>query len=134
MSKGLSRREFARRAALAAASSVVLPVTAFAQQEKPANPPATAAPPAPESPPLSADARAEVQSKYESVLRRYGDRLSPEQKSDIHKSLLDAQKGLEEIRTFHLLNSDEPAAVFRVYRAPAPAKTRPSTRKGGKRG
>jgi hypothetical protein len=116
-SGGISRREFARRAALTA-SAVVLPRAVFAQQEKPTNPPASPAPPNAAEQKLSPAAEAEVESKYQALLRAYGDRLSAEQKTEARKALVDTQKGIEQIRAFSLDNSDEPATVFRVFRAP----------------
>lgn len=117
-STGISRREFARRAALATASAALLPGAVFAQQEKPANPPASPAPPDAAEHKLSPAAEAEVESKYQAVLRAYGDRLTAEQKAEARKALADTQKGLEQILAFPLDNSDEPAIVFRVFRAP----------------
>ena len=114
----ISRREFARRAALATASAAVLPHAVFAQDEKPSNPPSSPAPPGDAEQKLPPAAEAEVESKYQSLLRAYGDRLTPEQKAEARKALADTQKGLEQIRAFPLDNSDEPATVFRVYRAP----------------
>lgn len=65
---------------------------------------------------LSPTAQAEVEMKFREVLRKYGDRLSDEQKTDVHKVLAEAQEGLEAIRAFVLANGDQPAAVFHVYR------------------
>ena len=115
---GISRREFTRRAALATASVAVLPAAALAQQEKPSNPPASPTPPNAPEQKLSPAAEAEVESKYQALLRAYGDRLTAEQKAEARKALADTQKGLEQIRAFPLDNSDEPATVFRVFRAP----------------
>ena len=65
---------------------------------------------------LSPPAQAEVEMKFREVLRKYGDRLSDEQETDVHKVLAEAQEGLDAIRAFVLANGDQPAAVFHVYR------------------
>jgi cob(I)alamin adenosyltransferase len=65
---------------------------------------------------LSASAKAEVEMKFQNVLRKYGDKLSAEQKSDVRKALAEGQEGLEAMRAFVLANGDQPAAVFHIYR------------------
>lgn len=65
---------------------------------------------------LSASAKAEVEMKFQNVLRKYGDRLTAEQKTDVRKALAEAQEGLEALRAFALANGDQPAAVFHIYR------------------
>ena len=65
------------------------------------------------APPLSPAAEAQLQA----VLRKYGDRLSEEQKADVKRLIAEAQKPAEALRAFPLDNSNEPATVFRVYRA-----------------
>jgi hypothetical protein len=112
----LSRRQFARGVTLAAlAASLPRKLTA---QEPEA--PTGAAPPKPatpsterKEPQLSPAARAEAELKIQNLLRKYGDRLSAEQKAEVRKSLLQAQESLEKLRAFPLENWDEPAAVFR---------------------
>ena len=123
-----SRRRFALGAA-AATAALALPASAVSRQpieEQAAgtNPPAPVA----ATPPtlleqaqeafgkLSAAAQAEVEEKYQSILRKYGDKLNAEQKVDVRKSLAETQGGLEALRAFDLKNGDQPAAVFRVYR------------------
>ena len=64
---------------------------------------------------LSASAQAEVEMKVASVFRKYGDRLSDEQKADIRRIMAESQEGLEKMRAFKLENGDQPADTFRAY-------------------
>ena len=68
---------------------------------------------------LSASAQAEVEMKVASIFRKYGDRLTEEQKADIRRILAESQEGLEKMRAFKLENGDQPADAFRAYRAEA---------------
>ena len=65
---------------------------------------------------LSASAQAEVEMKVASIFRKYGDRLSDEQKADIRRIMAESQEGLEKMRAFKLDNGDQPADAFRAYR------------------
>src|SRR6476661_2703224 len=68
---------------------------------------------------LSASAQAEVEMKVASIFRKYGERLSDEQKADIRRIMAESQEGLEKMRAFKLENSDQPADAFRAYRSEA---------------
>ncbi|MGB9119743.1 MAG: hypothetical protein WCE73_03905, partial [Candidatus Angelobacter sp.] len=68
---------------------------------------------------LSASAQAEVEMKVASIFRKYGERLSDEQKADIRRIMAESQEGLEKMRAFKLENSDQPADAFRAYRTEA---------------
>jgi hypothetical protein len=65
---------------------------------------------------LSASAQAEVEMKIASIFRKYGERLSDEQKADIRRIMAESQEGLEKMRAFKLENGDQPADAFRAYR------------------
>ncbi len=81
---------------------------------------------------LSASAQAEVEMKVASIFRKYGDRLSDEQKADIRRIMAESQEGLEKMRAFKLENGDQPADAFRAYRGeakPGAAKEKLSTAK-----
>lgn len=65
---------------------------------------------------LTASAQAEVEMKVASIFRKYGDRLSDEQKADIRRIMAESQEGLEKMRAFHLENGDQPADTFRALR------------------
>src|SRR5438270_75217 len=115
----ISRRDFAVSAALATAALAAVPADVLAQEKGTAE---AAKPEAPQPPKLSAASQAEMEERYAAVLRKYGSRLSDEQKKDVHKSLISQQQGLDQIRAFPLENWDEPATVFEAV-----------TPKGGKR-
>jgi hypothetical protein len=134
---GMSRRDFARRAALAVASVAVLPKSLASQSETPT--PAHPAPQQPaEQPKLSPESRAEVEAKFGSILHRHGQRLSEEQKADVRRLLTESQKSLEALRAFPLDNADEPATVLKLYPERGPSEQRPSPPPGqvrdGKKG
>jgi hypothetical protein len=107
--KNISRRDFAVSAALATAAVAALPADLLGQ-EKPAAEAAKAETPQP--PKLSAASQAEVEERYAAILRKYGSRLSEEQKKDVHRNLISQQQGLDQVRAFRLENWDEPATVF----------------------
>lgn len=107
----ISRRKFAVGAAVAA-TAVLLPEgqvraesSGLAQSQSDA------------AAKLSPGARAEVDSKVKEIFRRYGSRLSDEQKADVRKVMADTQDGLEKMRAFALSNDDQPALVFEIYHA-----------------
>jgi len=110
----LSRRDFARGAALAAATAAVLPHDLLAQQEKTAaKPPETP----PEKPKLSPELQAEAEARIQNLLRKYGDRLTDDQKAEIRKVITEGMSGVEKLRAFPLDNSDEPATVLHLVRS-----------------
>lgn len=122
----LGRRQFALGAAAVATNALIpkgkaLPLDALAQA---AASPATAVDPQSleqktraAMAKLSASAQAEVEMKVASIFRKYGDRLSEEQKADIRRIMAESQEGLEKMRAFKLENGDQPADAFRAYRA-----------------
>src|SRR5271165_4382273 len=95
--KPVSRREFARKAALGAASATLLPLRDLV-------PPAFAtasahAFQAPSSDPkLSAQGQAEAESRYQAILQQYPDRFSEAQKTDILRLSLALQPSLDRVR------------------------------------
>jgi hypothetical protein len=127
----LGRRQFALGAAAAATTALIpkgnaLPFETMAQTAAATSQPVD--PQSPEAQPLeqktraamaklSASAQAEVEMKVASIFRKYGDRLSDEQKADIRRIMAESQEGLEKMRAFKLENSDQPADAFRAYRA-----------------
>ena len=129
---GLSRREFARGATVAAAAIAVIPGGALAAVALTALPQQ----PAGEGPKLSPAAMAEVEAKVAEILRRYGNRLDEAQKADIRRLVRETQAQLEALRAFPLENSDEPATILHLpgppaRRAPAtPAAAKPSVKPG----
>ena len=93
-SRIVSRRQLGRFAALAAAGAVRVPATA----QSPA-------------PPGNQTA---VDAKYANVLRKYGDRLSEEQRKRARETIAGHERMLARIRDFPLDNSDAPATGFRL--------------------
>ena len=123
----IGRRQFALGAAAAATTALIpkgnaLTIDALAQTAPTA---VTAGDSTPEGKArtamakLSPSAQAEVEMKVASIFRKYGDRLSEEQKADIRRIMAESQEGLEKMRAFKLENSDQPADAFRAYRADA---------------
>jgi hypothetical protein len=116
----LSRREFARRAAVAAAAMATIPGGVLGMADTPTARSMEAAEPlqdvAAGGPKLSAEALAEVDAKVAEILRRYGEKLSEAQKADVRRLMREAQAPLEALRAYPLENSDEPATVLHLVR------------------
>jgi hypothetical protein len=128
--KGISRREFARRAALAAASSAALPAALFSRPGIPQATEPSAVPQQPtEGSKLSPASQAEVEAKIQAIFRKYGGRLTEEQKADVKRLVTEGQKPLESLRAFPLLNADEPATVLKLYPEPGPVGPQARARK-----
>ena len=100
----LTRRDFARAIAVTAAT-VAVPRKSAARIPDFAQDAATQA--------LSPAGEAQLQT----ILAKYGKRLSDEQKADVRRLVGQAQKASESLLAFKLENSDEPATIFRAYRA-----------------
>jgi hypothetical protein len=108
----LSRREFARRTALAAATAAVAPATLLSQETAPKPAPAPTAP-AQSAPPLSPELQSEGELKYQWIMQNYGSRLSEAEKKDVHRLVMEGQKPLAAFRAFSLDNSDQPITVLK---------------------
>jgi hypothetical protein len=102
---GISRRDFSRVIALAAATAAI-PESSLARPAD-TNPCLTGAG-SDQTPSLSPVAEAQVQI----IFARYGNRLSDEQKADVKRLIAAAQKPSEDLHSFHLENSDEPAMIY----------------------
>lgn len=120
----LTRRRFAFGAAVAATTALILPaetnsLSAGTQGQAPVQsvPPTSTEQQAQAAmAKLPPQAQAEAEMKISEVFRKYGDKLTAEQKADIRKVIAETQDGLEKMRAFALDNGDQPAAVFRAYR------------------
>jgi hypothetical protein len=108
----LSRREFARRAALAATTAVVVPATLLSQETAPKPAPSPGAPPQTATE-LSPELKAEGELKYQWIIQKYGSRLNEAEKQDVHRLVMEGQKPLAAFRSFPLDNSDQPATVLK---------------------
>ena len=110
----LGRRQFTLGAAAAAATALIHPGETLAQtagtlaelDQKTRTAMAK----------LTPQGRAEVEGKVANIFRKYGDRLSEEQKADIRRIMAETQEGLDKMRAFPLENGDQPADSFRAYR------------------
>jgi hypothetical protein len=130
--QGISRREFARRAALASAVAAVAPAatvstTAAPRNEhapvaaadrggRPPDPITKATPPdqqSPEMAKLSPESRAEVEARIQTILNQYGSRFSDAQKADLHRLCALAQPPLDRLRAYALENGDGPALYLK---------------------
>lgn len=118
---GISRRDFARRAAMAAATAACLPAELLA-----ASPLRSATLAQQPDEKLSPESQAEADAKIQAVFRKYGDRLSEAQKADIRRLLTEGQKPLEAMRKFPLENADQPGNVLKLYPDAAALRDSPS--------
>lgn len=117
--RGLSRRKFGQSAALAGVAAVL----GVASTPTPA-----AQSPTAKSAENDAAESAEVEARYQRVLRQYGKRLSEEEKKRIRKILAYNEKMFEPIRSFPLENGQAPATTLKLY--PDPMARRGSRQNG----
>ena len=136
---GMSRREFARRAAIASAVASWAPVGAAAASAVPAVAAAAVAPepasslPAgqaqqpPNLPKLTPEGQAEAEARFQAILAQYGTRFSEEQKTDLRRLCTMAQPPLDRLRAYNIENGVSPALYLKpmVEREKKPA-TKPS--------
>jgi len=118
------RRNFTLTAAAAATAAVLNPADTLAglshpgspneQQTKPVAAPSLDQQAQSAMAKLSPAAKAEVEMKFASIIRKYGDKLNEAQKKDILRQLAEGQEGLEKMRAFALGNGDQPATVFQL--------------------
>lgn len=107
----ISRRQFSRKAALAAAGSIsatallgatsALSAPVQDQKDEPLKG-------------LTAQQIAEVDAKLANILRKYGDRFSDDQKKRLRRILAQHQRLMAPVRVFAVQNGDPPASVLRV--------------------
>jgi hypothetical protein len=123
----ISRREFARRAAMASAAASLAPVEILSA-ESGAEPPAPQQPP--ELPKLTHEGQAEVEARIHAILSQYGKRFTEEQKKDIRRLCALAQPPLDRLRAYAIENGDGPALYLKplVEREKKPA-ARPAAAK-----
>ena len=126
--KPQSRREFARRAALLSlavpiaaplAAAAPLPagsVSMVADDQLPKLPP--------NFPKLSDQSRAEVEARYESIVKQYSGRFNDQQKAELRRLSFLAQPALDNLRAYTIHNGDSPALYLKplVEREKKPAK------------
>lgn len=105
----ISRREFARRAAIVSAASLV------ATSALPARPPIEdpSRNQSSDTPSLSVESNAEAEARYQTILGVYGSRLSDMQKSDLRRLCFAAQPSLDHLRAYAIENGDGPALYLK---------------------
>jgi hypothetical protein len=124
--KLLSRRAFARRAALFSASAALLTDGTF----RTSNVLADVAVQLPaDLPKLSPESQAEAEARFQLVLSRHGARLSEEEKRNVRTLCYFSQPGLDRLRSFALKNGDVPALFLKpiVERDKPASSNRPTT-------
>lgn len=63
---------------------------------------------------LTAEQRQEVEARLANIIRKYGDRLSDEQRQHLRRILSYNESMLAPIRRYSLRNSDAPATVLKL--------------------
>jgi hypothetical protein len=116
--KSFSRREFARRAALSAATAAVLPlrelVPCAAAEPPSAQAPAQTSPQnATSAPKLSPPSQAEADFRFQAILNQYPDRFSEAQKTDLRRLCVALQPPLDHIRAYPISNGGLPALYLK---------------------
>ena len=126
----ISRREFARRAALVSAAASLSPSNLFSPKSIAATLPAQQPLNAPK---LSPEGQAEVESRIQAIFAQYGNRFSDAQKADIRRLATEAQPPLERLRSFATDNGDGPGLYLKPLMerekkpSPLPATPKPAT-------
>ena len=109
---GISRREFARRAALASVVATVAP-TALGTPSAVAAASPVPAPQSTDLSKLSPESRAEVEARLQTILSQYGGRFNDAQKADLRRLCALAQPPLDRLRAYALENGDGPALYLK---------------------
>ena len=78
----------------------------------------------PNFPKLSDQSRAEVEARYESIVKQYGGRFNDQQKAELRRLSFLAQPALDNLRAYTIHNGDSPALYLKplVEREKKPAK------------
>jgi len=104
-----SRREFARRAALVSAATLVPP-----DRLSTSDPGTNSLPKqSPNAPSLSPESQAEVDNRYQTILKLYGSRLSEAQRTDLQRLCLSGQQAIDRLRAYDIENGDNPALYLK---------------------
>lgn len=105
---GISRRQFARRAALLSATASFAPASVFTVPL-----PSSPAQGTPGAPKLSPESQAEADARYQQILSQYGSRLSADDKAIVKQSNAMLQESLDHVRAFPLENGDGAALYLK---------------------
>lgn len=108
--RGISRRQFARRAALLSATASIVPAASvFASQPAGAPPQETPA----AHPKLSPESQAEADARFQQIMSQYGGRFNADEKKMLQQSNVVLQESLDHVRAFPLDNGDAPALYLK---------------------
>lgn len=107
----ISRREFARGAAIVSAAASLSPAGLLHAQASTAAP--VAAPQSPTTPKLSPESQIEAHSRIEAILAQYGSSLSEAQKADLTRLSNAAQPMLDRLRVYPVNNGDGPGLYLK---------------------
>ena len=118
---GISRREFARRAALASAIVSVGPAAALSAERDAFEAAIATSPRATglalsgqgTGTKLSPESHAEVEARIQAIFSQYGSRFSDEQKTDIRRLCELAQPPLDRLRAYARETGDSPALYLK---------------------
>jgi hypothetical protein len=102
-SAGVTRRQFGKQAAFVSLSAALAVTPAAGQTDTPG--------------PSDKGTKAtdDIEARYQQVIRRYGNRLSEEQRKRVRKILAYNEKLLAPIRSFPLDNGQPAATVLKFY-------------------
>jgi hypothetical protein len=114
----ITRRQFAKRAALAGAAATLTPCHVLPQTPVPASPPSIS----PELPPAS---KSESDLRVQTILALYASRFSESQIADLRKISASTQSSLDRLRAYKVENANEPALFLKplIEREKKPAVT-----------
>jgi hypothetical protein len=115
----LSRREFGLDAGLAAAAALSLSVSpagfvAERRDRGDRSPTVAAGEQETATPKLTSEQSREVEAKLANVIRKYGERLSEEQRKHLRRILAYNETMLASMRKFTLQNGDPPVTVLKL--------------------
>jgi hypothetical protein len=125
----ITRREFARRAAMISAAASLTPSNLLNGGMLPDR---LQAQQLPSPPKLSPEGRTEADLRLHAILDEYGGRFSDAQKTDLRRLCAEAQPGLDRLRAYATENGDGPALYLRPLMerekkpSPIPAVAKPA--------
>src|SRR5215472_5662269 len=112
----ISRRDFARRAALVSAAASLSPAGLLTDPLQTPSAPTSKAPAQPQTAAatkLSAESQAELDARVQAIFSQYGKHLSDAQKADLQRLAAEGQASLDRLRAFATDNGDGPALYLK---------------------
>ena len=107
----ISRRQFGRDAAIAAAATLTAPSLLVSTAAEAARPQEKKPEPLEG---LTPEQTAEVDARLDNILRKYGTRFNDDQKARLRRILAQNERMMAPVRAFSLQNGDPPASVLRI--------------------